>query len=216
MKENLNIKFCKDYRDSIVLNDTWNGLFAGYFCFTLFFWASWFLIRFISDRIIVSNASIFIFICWFIIILVFGFTPFFIKQKIILFTYEYLFKLFRPPIIKSPPILKYDSLFLEKVFIYSHPSMPGILKIVRTKRGIFEKLTAVYNTRIPTIFEIEAIISTPDCCELEKLLHLFFDEYRIDSSHEFYKIDTGVVITKSNELNEVIIKNHYKNFNMRK
>jgi hypothetical protein len=179
-------------------------------------WASWFLIRFISDSVILSNASVSILIFWFLIILVFGFTPFFIKQKIILFTYGYLFKLFRPPIIKSPPILKYDSLFYEKVFIYSHPSMPGILKIVRTKRGIFEKLLGGYNTKVPKIFEIEAIISTPDCCELEKLLHLFFDDHRIDSSYEFFKVDTGVVITKSNELNEVIIKNYYKKLNIRK
>ena len=211
--ENGKFKFCKDYRDSIIINDTWNGAFAGYFCITIFLWAALFLRIFVSGGNLVSNSIIIIFSFWLISILIFGFAPLIIKQRIISFVYNYVFKLFRPPIIESPPILQYDTIFAEKVYILSHPSMPGILKIERTKQGVIEKLIYIFTPFVNSIFEMEATISTPDCCELEKLLNLFFDDYRINGRREFFRIDKNIVITKAKELNEVLISKHYINYN---
>lgn len=75
------------------------------------------------------------------------------------------------------------------VYILSNPSMPGIVKIGKTTRTIEARAQELYQTGVPTPFKIEHYVYSPDCLELEQLIHSGLEKWRVSLAREFFAID---------------------------
>lgn len=73
------------------------------------------------------------------------------------------------------------------VYILSNPSMPGILKIGRTTRSVEGRANELYQTGVPTPFVVEHSVLSPDCAELEQIMHDSLEAYRIAAGREFFR-----------------------------
>jgi hypothetical protein len=77
------------------------------------------------------------------------------------------------------------------VYILTNPSMPGIVKIGRTTRSVHGRAGELYQTGVPTPFEVAHYIATPDCVDLERRMHALFAEQRVGSDREFFSVEAG-------------------------
>jgi hypothetical protein len=75
------------------------------------------------------------------------------------------------------------------VYILSNPSMPGIVKIGKTTRSVEQRAFELYQTGVPTPFEVVKSVLSPDCDELERLMHQSLDQHRINNAREFFLLD---------------------------
>lgn len=76
------------------------------------------------------------------------------------------------------------------VYILSNEYMPGIVKIGKTTRTVEQRAFELYQTGVPTPFEIVAQFLTPDCHELEEIAHEHLGKSRLSGSREFFKISS--------------------------
>lgn len=74
------------------------------------------------------------------------------------------------------------------VYILTNPSMPGIVKIGKTTRSVDQRALELYQTGVPTPFEVVSYVESPDCCELERQAHLEFRNSRVSESREFFSV----------------------------
>lgn len=74
------------------------------------------------------------------------------------------------------------------VYILSNPSMPGILKIGKTTRTVEQRCNELWQTGVPTPFEIVAEVMTPNCHKLEAWVHAEIADLRLSFSREFFSI----------------------------
>jgi len=80
------------------------------------------------------------------------------------------------------------------IYVLSNPSMPGLVKIGRSKHGGRNRACALYQTGVPTPFAIEFEILA-DCCEdLEIRIHDFLYNKRENPGREFFRLDTNDAI----------------------
>lgn len=79
------------------------------------------------------------------------------------------------------------------VYILKNPSMPGILKIGKTTRSVEQRCNELWQTGVPTPFEIVAAYLSPDCDELERAIHDCMPDLRVSDSREFFRVDESVV-----------------------
>lgn len=79
------------------------------------------------------------------------------------------------------------------VYILKNQSMPGLLKIGRTARSVEQRAHELWQTGVPTPFEVVDEVFSPDCHELERELHDEFDEFRVSKSREFFAADRYAV-----------------------
>lgn len=75
------------------------------------------------------------------------------------------------------------------VYILSNPSMPGILKVGRTTRSVEGRASELYQTGVPTPFVVEHSVLSPDCAELEQIMHDSLEANRIAAGREFFRCD---------------------------
>ena len=80
------------------------------------------------------------------------------------------------------------------VYILSNPSMPGLVKIGRTVRTVEGRAVELYQTGVPTPFVIEHSVLSPDCAELEQIMHDSLEAYRIAAGREFFRCDTAAAM----------------------
>jgi hypothetical protein len=80
------------------------------------------------------------------------------------------------------------------VYILSNPSMPGLVKIGRTIRCVDGRANELYQTGVPTPFNVEFSIFSPDCEEMEIRAHEKFANERVSESREFFKVDVDAVV----------------------
>lgn len=73
------------------------------------------------------------------------------------------------------------------VYILSNPSMPGIVKIGKTTRTVEQRCYELFQTGVPTPFDIVAQVPSPDCHELEQSMHEDFEAVRVSQSREFFR-----------------------------
>jgi hypothetical protein len=78
------------------------------------------------------------------------------------------------------------------VYIISNPSMPGIIKIGKTKNSVNERVDDLFSTSIPTPFEINYTIETHDSDYLESELHKHFGGNRIHPRREFFRLEKDI------------------------
>lgn len=75
----------------------------------------------------------------------------------------------------------------QYLYIFSNPSMPGLLKIGCTTRAPHERRLELHTTGVPTAFDIEYACEVADCCASEQAAHRALDRYRIVPNREFLK-----------------------------
>ena len=75
------------------------------------------------------------------------------------------------------------------VYILSNPSMPGIVKIGRTKRDVESRASELYVTSTPTPFVVEHYVYCPNCSDMEQMMHTHFAAKRVSGAREFFAID---------------------------
>jgi len=77
------------------------------------------------------------------------------------------------------------------VYVLSNPSMPGLVKIGRSKVGGNSRGKQMYkgDTGVPTPFELEFECLFDDCIEAEAMLHEELGHLRVNPQREFFRID---------------------------
>ena len=80
------------------------------------------------------------------------------------------------------------------VYILTNPSMPGLIKIGKTKKTAHERADELYTTGVPTPFKIAYSIPCKDPKILEDRLHKRFKRYRINEDREFFECSADKVI----------------------
>ena len=77
------------------------------------------------------------------------------------------------------------------VYVLSNPSMPGLVKIGRSKVGGNSRGKQMYrgDTGVPTPFELEFECLFDDCIEAEAMLHDELGHLRVNPQREFFKMD---------------------------
>ena len=74
------------------------------------------------------------------------------------------------------------------VYILSNPSIRGI-KIGLTERHVVERIKELNRaTGVPTPFKIEYYTDTRDCYALERAMHKYYSDKRINNKREFFKL----------------------------
>lgn len=84
------------------------------------------------------------------------------------------------------------------IYILSNEAMPGILKIGRSVNGGRSRANDLYKsggTGVPMPFKMEFEVWSNDCILDESSIHEELDDYRINSSREFFRIDTQDAIS---------------------
>ena len=77
------------------------------------------------------------------------------------------------------------------VYILTNPSMPGIVKIGKTTRCASSRAAELYQTGVPTPFEVYYEMATPDCGKLEADIHYHLTEFRVSREREFFYCDAA-------------------------
>lgn len=80
------------------------------------------------------------------------------------------------------------------VYILRNPSMPGLLKIGRTIRSVEGRANELYQTGVPTPFNVAYSILSPDCEALEASAHIRFAKDRVSDAREFFYSNLADVI----------------------
>lgn len=86
------------------------------------------------------------------------------------------------------------------VYILSNESMPGLVKIGRTARGVEQRAFELYQTGVPTPFKVEHCVTSPDCIALERDMHNHFPDVRVSGSREFFRTDIGTAVALLDDL----------------
>ncbi len=74
------------------------------------------------------------------------------------------------------------------IYVLSNPSMPGLLKIGRSKNGAKARAKELNTTGVPEPFEILGEAYICDMITTERNIHELLKEYRYNSSREFFKL----------------------------
>ncbi len=73
------------------------------------------------------------------------------------------------------------------VYILINNSMPGIIKIGKTKRDVKKRARELSNTSIPTPFIIAFEIFVQDVDSIEYFVHEILNDFRINPNREFFR-----------------------------
>ena len=83
--------------------------------------------------------------------------------------------------------------------------MPGLLKIGKSRRGGRHRAKEIYQTGVPTPFNLEFEIYTPDCDALELYVHDRLHSNRLNDSREFFKLELSQAIAN---VTEALLEDH--------
>jgi hypothetical protein len=76
------------------------------------------------------------------------------------------------------------------IYCLSNPSYDGIYKIGFTKNtDLCERTRQLYTTGVIHPFQIECAKKVYNCSHKEKLIHRYFDEFRVMSNREFFNVE---------------------------
>ena len=73
------------------------------------------------------------------------------------------------------------------VYILTNPSMPGLVKIGKTTRDVDQRANELYQTGVPEPFEVSHYVYSPDCNELEIMVHRALASSRVSTGREFFR-----------------------------
>lgn len=72
------------------------------------------------------------------------------------------------------------------VYILTNESMPGLVKIGKTTRDVAQRASELNHTGVPFPFDVYAFEFSPDCNELERMMHERFADCRVNPAREFF------------------------------
>lgn len=75
------------------------------------------------------------------------------------------------------------------VYILTNEAMPDLVKIGRTGREVDIRAAELWQTGVPSPFNIYWTFKTPDCAELEAMAHRSLRKYRLCKQREFFHVD---------------------------
>lgn len=75
------------------------------------------------------------------------------------------------------------------IYIMSNPSMSGVVKIGKTTQSPFVRAKELSTTGVPQPFEVEWFQFVNNHDVLEREVHRFLSEYRVNNNREFFKIE---------------------------
>ncbi len=82
------------------------------------------------------------------------------------------------------------------VYILTNDSMPGLVKIGRTSRDVDLRASELWQTGVPTKFDVFAKERTCDCVQLEAYIHGDFRKQRVNRSREFFAVDPDMAAAR--------------------
>jgi hypothetical protein len=74
------------------------------------------------------------------------------------------------------------------VYILTNRAMPGLVKIGMTTRTPEQRIAELWQTGVPTAFDVFFAIRTPDPKRLEQMCHMTLSGVRVDESREFFAV----------------------------
>lgn len=72
------------------------------------------------------------------------------------------------------------------VYVLANDAMPGLVKIGRTCRSAQSRADELYQTGVPTPFRVVAEAYSPDCVQLERMMHEQMQHCRVSEGREFF------------------------------
>jgi hypothetical protein len=75
------------------------------------------------------------------------------------------------------------------VYILTNDSMPGLVKVGRTTRPVDVRAAELWQTGVPSRFEVYWSFATPDCVQLEAYVHADMRRHRLTKSREFFSVE---------------------------
>lgn len=85
------------------------------------------------------------------------------------------------------------------VYILTNTSMPGLVKIGRTTREVDVRASELWQTGVPTPFEVYYCCSTLDCVQLEAFVHGALHSKRVSRSREFFRVEPEQAVATLNK-----------------
>lgn len=82
------------------------------------------------------------------------------------------------------------------VYVLTNDSIPGLVKIGRTSRNADLRASELWQTGVPTRFEVYCAIRTINCVELEAFVHGDLRRQRVHKNREFFAVDPEVAKQK--------------------
>lgn len=74
------------------------------------------------------------------------------------------------------------------VYILTNPSMPGLIKIGKTRLNPIDRAAQLHTTGVPAGFQVEYACRTPDPEAVEQAMHVAFGPTRLSHKREFFQI----------------------------
>lgn len=81
------------------------------------------------------------------------------------------------------------------VYVLTNPAMPGLVKIGKTQRDPESRAKELHKTGVPTPFSVHDYVLSPNCAELEAMIHQQLDGWRVSESREFFAVSTKTAST---------------------
>lgn len=92
------------------------------------------------------------------------------------------------------------------IYVLSNPTIPGLLKIGYTMQDPIDRAKQISaSTGVALPFELEYAFNCHNGSILERELHTYLDQYRVNNNREFFKIDLKEVITAIEKLGDKYI-----------
>jgi hypothetical protein len=74
------------------------------------------------------------------------------------------------------------------VYILANEFMPGLVKIGKTTRAVESRANELYQTGVPSPFNVMCYVVSPDCGELEAWVHEALADCRVNEGREFFYV----------------------------
>ena len=89
------------------------------------------------------------------------------------------------------------------VYIMTNPSMATVVKIGKTTRTPEQRRDELWQTGVPTPFEVFASVFSPDCHQLERDIHVALRGARVSQSREFFYLPASEALEELNHLHRL-------------
>ena len=77
---------------------------------------------------------------------------------------------------------------LGYVYVLSNPSMPGVVKIGRSRHGASLRAKSLNNTSVPSPFVVEFEMLCVDAARAEERAHRYANKSRVAAKREFFEL----------------------------
>lgn len=92
------------------------------------------------------------------------------------------------------------------VYVLTNRSMPGVVKVGRTQRAVSKRAGELWQTGVPTPFDVAFSVRTPDCQRVEAEVHAALAMYRVDEAREFFLVDAEHAAEKVQEIAQEVFE----------